>query len=103
MRLGIDLEPVYRDDVRTGHFIPAAIARVPTQLRFGASNKFERTERLHHVVVRPEREPLNLIGLSVTSGKHNHGIGVIRANRAQKLKPIDIGKHDVENREVEFL
>ena len=68
-----------------------------------ARYELQRTERLDHVIVCAQREALDLVLLGIARRQHNNGIGMASADGAQQLKTVDIGQHDVQQRQIELL
>ena len=66
-----------------------------------ASGELARGERLRHVVVRPELEPDDPVGLLATCRQHDHRQLGARADPAAELEPVGPGQHHVEDDEVE--
>ena len=68
-----------------------------------ACNELQRTERLDHIIVCAKRKALDLVLLGITRRQHDHGIGMAGTDRTQQLKAIDIGQHDIQQRQIELL
>ena len=68
-----------------------------------ARDELQRTERLNHVIVRTKRKALDLVLLGIARRQHDHGIGMAGTDCTQQLKPIDIGQHDIQQRQIELL
>ena len=68
-----------------------------------ARDELQRAERLNHVIVRAKRKALDLVLLGIARRQHDHGIGMAGTDRTQQLKAIDIGQHDIKQRQIELL
>ena len=65
-----------------------------------ARDDLAHAEGLGHVVVGPDREPDEDVGLVVASGEHEHGHGPDGLDAAAHLEAVEAGKHDVEEDHV---
>ena len=101
--IAVDLQAVELDGRRLGHLRAATVAGVAAKLSMHARDELKRTERLNHVIVRAKRKALDLILLGIARRQHDHGIGMAGTDRTQQLKPIDIGQHDIQQRQIELL
>ena len=68
-----------------------------------ARDELQRTERLNHVIVRAKRKAPDLVLLGIARRQHDHGIGMAGTDHTQQLKAIDIGQHDIQQRQIELL
>ena len=70
---------------------------------FDPQHQLARAERLGHVVVRPQFEPLDAILLGGAGGEHEDGdvarLGVA-LEQAANLEPVDSRQHQVENQQA---
>lgn len=88
---------------RLGRLRTATVAGVAAKLSVHTRDELQRAERLDHVIVRAKRKALDLVLLGIARRQHNHGIGMAGTDRTQQLKSIDIGQHDIQQRQIELL
>ena len=69
----------------------------------GTGDQLKRAEGLDHVIVRAQREALDLVSLRVSRGQHDDGIRMVVADGAQQLEAVDVRQHDVQHRQVELV
>ena len=76
---------------------PAASA----QRQAHAGHQFRHRERLHHVVVAADREPVHAVVGGVAGGEEDHRhLRAVVAHAAQHGEPVDIGQHHVEHHQI---
>src|SRR5205814_6028882 len=89
-----------QDDVAGGeHGVLAALLGAPED-RLDARRELARRERLRDVVVRPELEPGDPVGLLVAGGEHHDRHLRVRPHPAADLEAVDAGEADVEHDEA---
>jgi hypothetical protein len=82
--------------------VPAKHLSAPERRPHAAAELTDR-ERLGDVVVGPHLEPEHLVDLVVLGREHDDRHLATGAQPATDLDPVDLGKHDVEDHEVEPL
>ncbi len=66
-----------------------------------ARQQLPQRERLDHVVVGAELQPVDQVLLLAASGQNQHRDGGLTAQLAQHLEPVHAGKHQIEDDQVE--
>ena len=79
------------------------ILGISAYLRLHPCNQLQRVEGLRNVIVRPQRKPRDLIHVFRLSRQHNNRKCVFLADDLQKLKTVDIRKHDIQDRQIDLL
>ncbi|VWB56907.1 hypothetical protein BTE28158_02625 [Burkholderia territorii] len=81
-----------------------AAARAAPGQRTHACLELVERERLGHVVVRAEVEPLHALVDAVGGGQDQHGeIGIARAQALEHVEPGHPGQPEIEDQQVEGL
>ena len=90
----VDGEVVDGELLAAGRMGPGA-----AQHRAHARDELARRERLRDVVVRPELQPHDAVGLLAAGCQHDHGELRAPPDPAAELEPVRAGKHEVEDDE----
>ena len=104
VRLAVNGEPADRQ-LRRRILRPAAhvVAGVPAQLRLHARHELQGIERLGNVVVCPQGQAGDLVGVLYFGREEDHGKIVPAPDLPQQRKPVPVRQHDVKNSEGNIL
>src|SRR5690625_2834396 len=75
---------------------PRARAGSTTDVGTNACEKFPQCERLHHIIVCSELEPIDTIAFLATRGEHYDRNIMRLTHMAQHLQSIHSGQHDIQ-------
>jgi hypothetical protein len=79
----------------------AEVAACPSQLRPHPRYHFGRRERLDHVVIGPQLEAGDPLGLLSPRGDEDDRYPRLSADASDHLEAVELGEHDVDERDVD--
>ena len=65
-----------------------------------AGHELAKAERLREVIVGPDRQADDEVGLGIAGGEHQHGDRSVLLDLLADLEPVEAGEHEVEDDEV---